>query len=126
MTKTKTKFLKTIALVIAVHLNVEPTKEIAELPQEEDALVKALSNFMGEKEAQQLKSVTISMLLVVLLFSVVNCMLKPKCKEGEECIHPGLPGGTVFDLVEFWLKSNLGPKVILLRRNLALFFIACS
>ena len=41
----------------AVHLNVEPTKEIAELPQEEDALVKALSNFMGENEAQHFKSV---------------------------------------------------------------------
>ena len=96
----------------AVHLNVEPTKEIAELPQEEDALVKALSNFMFENEAQHFKSVTISMLLVVLLFSVVYCMLKPKCKEGEECIHPGLPGGTVFDLLEVLICGIVGGKIV--------------
>merc|ERR1711998_375916 len=49
---------------------------------------------------------------ITLLFSVVYCMLKPKCKEGEECVHPGLPGGTVFDLLEVLLCGILGGKLI--------------
>ena len=39
-------------------------------------------------------------------------MLKPKCKEGEECIHPGLPGGTVFDLLEVLICGIVGAEIV--------------
>merc|ERR1719231_1929542 len=52
------------------------------------------------------------MICVTLLFSVVYCMLKPKCKAGEECVHPGLPGGTVFDLLEVLIAGILGGKLV--------------
>merc|ERR1719230_1894451 len=48
------------------------------------------------------------MVLVALVFSVVYCMLKPKCRPGEECVHPGMPGGTVFDLLEVLLCGIFG------------------
>merc|ERR1712070_1129426 len=56
--------------------------------------------------------ITVNMMLVTLLFSVVYCMLKPKCKAGDECIHPGLPGGTVFDLLEVLVCGILGGKLV--------------
>merc|ERR1711998_57721 len=59
-------------------------------------------------EGQRFKSVTVNSILVILLFSVVYCMLKPKCKAGDECVHPGLPGGTVFDLLEVLICGILG------------------
>jgi len=52
--------------------------------------------------------IIVNMILVALLFSVVYCMLKPKCRAGEECVHPGLPGGTVFDLLEVLMCGLLG------------------
>merc|ERR1711907_240589 len=64
------------------------------------------------KEGQRFKSFSVNTILVVLLFSVVYCMLKPKCKAGEECVHPGLPGGTVFDLLEVLLCGILGGKLV--------------
>merc|ERR1712070_637001 len=63
-------------------------------------------------EGQRFKSTTVNMILVVLLFAVVYCMLKPKCRPGEECVHPGLPGGTVFDLLEVLICGFLGGKLV--------------
>jgi NhaP-type Na+/H+ or K+/H+ antiporter len=86
-----------------------------------DPLAKVLSRFMDEsaaqkfvesKEGQRFKSITTSTLLVTLLFSVVYCMLKPKCKAGDECVHPGLPGGTVFDLLEVLICGIVGGKLV--------------
>lgn len=86
-----------------------------------DPLAKLLSRFMDEaaaqnfvesKEGQRFKNITVNSILIALLFSVVYCMLKPKCKEGEECIHPGLPGGTVFDLLEVLICGILGGKLV--------------
>jgi NhaP-type Na+/H+ or K+/H+ antiporter len=86
-----------------------------------DPLAKVLSKFMDEagaqtflesKEGQRFKSMSVNVILVALLFSVVYCMLKPKCKAGEECVHPGLPGGTVFDLLEVLICGILGGKLI--------------
>merc|ERR1712070_997872 len=56
--------------------------------------------------------ITVNMMLVTLLFSVVYCMLKPKCKAGDECVHPGLPGGTVFDLLEVLIAGIVGGKLV--------------
>merc|ERR550514_62036 len=86
-----------------------------------DPLAKSLSLFMGEagaqnflegSQGQRFKSISVNSILVVLLFSVVYCMLKPKCKAGEECVHPGLPGGTVFDLLEVLVCGILGGKLV--------------
>merc|ERR1712070_769307 len=63
-------------------------------------------------EGQRFKSITVNTILVVLLFSVVYCMLKPKCKEGDECLHPGLPGGVVFDLLEVLICGIVGGKLV--------------
>jgi NhaP-type Na+/H+ or K+/H+ antiporter len=86
-----------------------------------DPLAKILSRFMDEETAQKFfagqdgqrfKSITTSLILISLVFSVVYCMLKPKCKAGEECIHPGLPGGTVFDLLEVLIAGIVGGKLV--------------
>jgi NhaP-type Na+/H+ or K+/H+ antiporter len=101
----------------------EAVAKVSETPEERtaDPLVKALSLFMDEaaaqnflegKEGQRFKSITVNTLLVALVFSVVYCMLKPKCKAGEECIHPGLPGGTVFDLLEVLICGIVGGKLV--------------
>merc|ERR1719408_1048847 len=72
----------------------------------------AAQKFLEGKEGQRFKMVTVNTILVALLFSVVYCMLKPKCKAGEECVHPGLPGGTVFDLLEILIAGILGGKLV--------------
>merc|ERR1719408_457220 len=72
----------------------------------------AAQKFLEGKQGQRFKMVTVNTILVALLFSVVYCMLKPKCKEGEECVHPGLPGGTVFDLLEVLMCGILGGKLV--------------
>jgi len=72
----------------------------------------AAQKFVESTEGQRFKSISTSMILIVLLFSVVYCMLKPKCKAGEECVHPGLPGGTVFDLLEILVCGILGGKLV--------------
>lgn len=86
-----------------------------------DPLAKALSSFVDEATAQQFlegkdgkrfKTISINVMLVSLLFAVVYFMLKPKCAPGEECKHPGLPGGTVFDLLEVLLCGILGGKLV--------------
>jgi NhaP-type Na+/H+ or K+/H+ antiporter len=86
-----------------------------------DPLAKALSSFVDEATAQQFlegkdgkrfKTISINVMLVLLLFAVVYFMLKPKCAPGEECKHPGLPGGTVFDLLEVLLCGILGGKLV--------------
>jgi NhaP-type Na+/H+ or K+/H+ antiporter len=86
-----------------------------------DPLAKALSSFVDEAIAQQFlegkdgkrfKMISINVMLVSLLFAVVYFMLKPKCAPGEECKHPGLPGGTVFDLLEVLLCGILGGKLV--------------
>jgi NhaP-type Na+/H+ or K+/H+ antiporter len=94
-------------------------EEQAEKPA--DPLAKVLSRFMDEaaaqtflesKEGQRFKNVSVNAILIVLLFTVVYCMLKPKCKEGDECVHPGLPGGIVFDLLEVLICGILGGKLV--------------
>jgi NhaP-type Na+/H+ or K+/H+ antiporter len=102
----------------------EQVKDAVEVKQVEktvDPLVKIFSRFMDEETAQKLfegkdgqrfKSITVNVILVSLLFSVVYCMLKPKCKAGEECVHPGLPGGTVFDLLEVLIAGIVGGKLV--------------
>jgi len=82
---------------------VEPIIE-----KEVDPLAKVVSEFIESKDGQRCKSITVNVMLVALLFSVVYCMLKPKCRAGEECVHPGLPGGTVFDLLEVLMCGLLG------------------
>lgn len=86
-----------------------------------DPLAKALSSFVDEATAQQFlegkdgkrfKTISINVMLVSLLFAVVYFMLKPKCAPGEECKHLGLPGGTVFDLLEVLLCGILGGKLV--------------
>merc|ERR1711871_479010 len=77
-----------------------------------DPLAKVLVQFLQGKDGQLFKSTTVNMILVALLFAVVYCMLKPKCKPGEGCIHPGFPGGTVFDLLEVLLCGILGGKLV--------------
>merc|ERR1719261_956900 len=72
----------------------------------------AAQRFLESKEGERFKTITSNTILVALLFSVVYCMLKPKCKEGEECVHPGLPGGTVFDLLEVLICGILGGKLV--------------
>jgi len=101
---------------VADATRVEPTKE-----QTADPLVKVVSfmvdeataqKFLEGKDGQRFKLITVNTILVVLLFSVVYCMLKPKCKAGEDCIHPGLPGGVVFDLLEVLICGILGGKLV--------------
>merc|ERR1712100_673612 len=64
------------------------------------------------QEGKRFKAIAVNTILVTLLFLVVYCMLKPKCKAGEECVHPGLPGGTVFDLLEVLVCGILGGKLV--------------
>jgi len=94
---------------------------VKEVEKTVDPLAKILSRFMDEETAQKFfagqdgqrfKSITTSLILISLVFSVVYCMLKPKCKAGEECIHPGLPGGTVFDLLEVLIAGIVGGKLV--------------
>jgi NhaP-type Na+/H+ or K+/H+ antiporter len=59
-------------------------------------------------QAAQAKPIVVGILLVSLLFAVIYFMLKPKCPPGEECVHPGLPGGTAFDLLEVLICGLLG------------------
>jgi NhaP-type Na+/H+ or K+/H+ antiporter len=86
-----------------------------------DPLARALSSFVDEATAQQFlegkdgqlfKTISINVMMVSLLFAVVYCMLKPKCSPEEECIHPGLPGGTVFDLLEVLICGVIGGKLV--------------
>jgi NhaP-type Na+/H+ or K+/H+ antiporter len=86
-----------------------------------DPLVKVLSRFASEetvvqmlesKEGKLARTVVTNVILVSLLFSVVYCMLKPKCAADEECKHPGLPGGTVFDLLEVLICGLIGGYAI--------------
>lgn len=94
---------------------------VKEVEKTVDPLAKILSRFMDEEiahkffagqDGQRFKSITTSVILISLLFSVVYCMLKPKCKVGEECVHPGLPGGTVFDLLEILICGIVGGKLV--------------
>lgn len=86
-----------------------------------DPLAKALSSFVDEatvqkflegKDGQRFKMITVNMILVLLLVICVYCMLKPKCPIGEECVHPGLPGGTVFDLLEVLICGTVAGKLV--------------
>jgi len=95
--------------------------EVKTVEKSVDPLAKALSFFVDEataqkflegKDGQQFKMITSNMVMVVLVFIVVYCMLKPKCPVGEECVHPGLPGGTVFDLLEVLICGIVGGKVV--------------
>jgi NhaP-type Na+/H+ or K+/H+ antiporter len=104
----------------------EPKKEtkLAVAPADEekidDPLSRALSMAMGDpkaqaflkgKQGQNFLLMTIGTILIALIFSVIYAMLKPKCAPGEECIHPGLPGGVAFDLLEVLILGVLGGKV---------------
>jgi NhaP-type Na+/H+ or K+/H+ antiporter len=86
-----------------------------------DPLAKALSLVVGEdasqkflqgENGQRFKLVTVGMVVIALIFSVLFCMLKPTCNADEECVHPGLPGGVAFDLLEVLICGLVGGKLV--------------
>jgi NhaP-type Na+/H+ or K+/H+ antiporter len=114
------------ASIVEIKKQVEAEQRVAQ-PEEqakqmkEDPLVRVLSRFASEesvvrmlesKEGKLARTVLTNAILVSLLFSVVYCMLKPKCAADEECKHPGLPGGTVFDLLEVLICGLIGGYAI--------------
>ena len=86
-----------------------------------DPLATVLTQVMGEVPAQKflqgpvgekVKLGFVGVILTGLLFAVIFAMLKPKCRQNEECIHAGLPGGTAFDLLEVLICGLLGGKLV--------------
>jgi len=103
--------------------------QLAEIPEQPekivDPLAKVLSMALGEAKTQKfllsstgrmIKMITVSLTMLALVLSVAYCMLKPKCSPQEildnDCVHPGLPGGTVFDLLEVLICGFVGGKIM--------------
>jgi NhaP-type Na+/H+ or K+/H+ antiporter len=113
------------ASIVEMKKQMEAEQDAAQKAEQQprakpDPLVKVLSRFANEevvekflesKEGKLGRTVITNAVMLTLLFSVVYCMLKPKCKPDEECIHPGLPGGTVFDLLEVLICGIIGGYV---------------
>jgi len=109
---------------------IDGHRKLAEIPEEPtekivDPLAKVLTMVLGDAPAQKFlrgtngrrfKVITVCLTSLALILSTAYCMLKPKCTPAEiasdNCVHPGLPGGVVFDLLEVLICGLVGGKMV--------------